>query len=82
MRRPSPQRTRLVVGQSQCHSHASLVSNVIPGMNIRSCGDRLGILLVLGAAATSGRDRKVACVANFVSGVTIDCVDPQRVARF
>jgi predicted enzyme related to lactoylglutathione lyase len=27
-------------------------------------------------------DRKVAYVANFVSGVTIDCVDPQRVARF
>lgn len=51
-------------------------------MNIRSCRDRLGILLVLGAAATSGRDRKVAYVANFVSGVTIDCVDPQRVARF
>lgn len=47
-----------------------------------SCRDRLGIQLVLGAAATSGRDRKVAYVANFVSGVTIDCVDPQRVARF
>jgi Glyoxalase-like domain len=50
--------------------------------DIRSCRDRHGILLVLGAAATSGRDRKVAYVANFVSGVTIDCVDPQRVARF
>jgi Glyoxalase-like domain len=24
----------------------------------------------------------VAYVANFVSGVTIDCADPQRVARF
>ena len=47
-----------------------------------SSRDRLGIQLVLGAAATSGRDRKVAYVANFVSGVTIDCVDPQRVARF
>jgi predicted enzyme related to lactoylglutathione lyase len=47
-----------------------------------SCRDRLGILLVLSADATSGRDRKVAYVANFVSGVTIDCVDPQRVARF
>src|ERR1700729_3549664 len=32
--------------------------------------------------ATLGRDPKVAYVANFVSGVTIDCVDPQRVARF
>src|ERR1700677_3048991 len=48
----------------------------------RSRRDRLGILLVLVAAAASGRDRKVAYVANFVSGVTIDCVDPQRVARF
>jgi hypothetical protein len=28
------------------------------------------------------RNRKVAYVANFVSGVTIDCLDPQRVARF
>ena len=50
--------------------------------NVLSCRDRLGILLVLGAAATSGRDRKVTYVANFVSGVTIDCVDPQRVACF
>ncbi len=48
--------------------------------NALSCRDRLGILLLLGAAATSGRDRKVTYVANFVSGVTIDCADPQRVA--
>ena len=50
--------------------------------NALSCRDRLGILLVSGAAATSARDPKVTYVANFVSGVTIDCVDPQRVARF
>jgi predicted enzyme related to lactoylglutathione lyase len=36
----------------------------------------------LGAAATCGRDRKVAYVVNIVSGVTIDCMDAQRVARF
>jgi predicted enzyme related to lactoylglutathione lyase len=53
-----------------------------PRANVRICRDRLGILLVLGAAATPWHDRKVAYVANFVSGVTIDCVDPQRVARF
>jgi predicted enzyme related to lactoylglutathione lyase len=29
-----------------------------------------------------GATRKVAYVANFWSGVTIDCVDPERVARF
>jgi predicted enzyme related to lactoylglutathione lyase len=33
-------------------------------------------------AAASLRDRKVACVANIVSAVTIDCVDPRRVASF
>jgi len=44
--------------------------------------NRRGILLVLGVIATSGRGLKVAYVANVVSGVTIDCVDPQRVARF
>jgi predicted enzyme related to lactoylglutathione lyase len=31
---------------------------------------------------TYGRSRKVTYVANVVSGVTIDCTDPHRVARF
>lgn len=48
--------------------------------NARSCRDRRGILL--GRRVTSGCDRKVAYVANIVSAVTIDCVDPQWVARF
>ena len=59
-----------------------IYTSTLRGEVVRIWRDRLGILLVLGAAATSGRDRKVAYVANFVSGVTIDCVDPQRVARF
>ena len=69
---PSPKQTT-ASGANHFHCRASRY-------NLLFCRDRRGILL--GRRVTSGCDRKVAYVANTASAVTIDCVDPQRAARF